>query len=207
LSDLLNELGRKLGRADTDTFRNANGVYMKMMNFRRFDPEHTSAGKVGLTRGNKDEEAVWLEFSEDRERLVRVANAIRHATLLPSVDEEGTINDDDETEAPEGRILTRLHRIRERNGKLVSQCKMKALRELGYLRCEVCQFNFEERYGDRGKGFIEAHHIKPVESLAEGSTTRLEDLALLCANCHRMIHSARPWLSLDELRNILHRRV
>jgi 5-methylcytosine-specific restriction protein A len=31
----------------------------------------------------------------------------------------------------------------------------------------------------------------------------LEDLALLCANCHRIIHSCRPWLSLDELRAII----
>jgi hypothetical protein len=37
-----------------------NGIYMKMMNFRRFDPAFTSAGKVDLTRGNKDEEEVWV---------------------------------------------------------------------------------------------------------------------------------------------------
>jgi len=189
LSELLNKLGRVLGHRDNETFRNANGVYMKMMNFRRFDQEYTSAGKVGLTRGNKDEEAVWLEFSQDRERLVKVADAIRQAILLPAEehgpgdDEEGTV------EAEEGRLLTRLHRTRERSRKLVEQCKQKALAELGRLRCEVCQFDFEEHYGDRGRGFIEAHHTKPVETLVEGSKTRLEDLALLCANCHRMVHS------------------
>ncbi|WP_249187608.1 hypothetical protein [Nocardiopsis sp. MG754419] len=32
------------------------------------------------------------------------------------------------------------------------------------------------------------------------SRTRLEDLALLCANRHRMIHVARPWLTVDRLR-------
>jgi putative restriction endonuclease len=36
--------------------------------------------------------------------------------------------------------------------------------------------------------------------LKDGDTTRLEDLALLCANCHRMIHRASPWLSVEELR-------
>jgi 5-methylcytosine-specific restriction protein A len=205
LSDLLNKLDRKLGREATDTFRNPNGVYMKMMNFRRFDAEYTSAGKVGLTRGNKDDEAVWLEFSGDRERLARVADAIRQATLLPVDEEDPLANDDNDVEAPEGRLLTRLHRTRERSRKLVEQRKLKALREFGHLRCEVCQFNFEERYGARGKGFIEAHHIKPVESLVEGSKTKLEDLALLCANCHRMVHSTRPWLGLDELRNVLRR--
>jgi 5-methylcytosine-specific restriction protein A len=70
------------------------------------------------------------------------------------------------------------------------------------LFCEACLFDFEEHYGPRGKGFIEAHHTKPVETLMEGSKTRLEDLVLLCANCHRMVHAARPWLSIDQLREL-----
>jgi hypothetical protein len=55
----------------------ANGVYMKMMNFRRFDPEYASEGKVGLTRGNKDEEVVWNEFSSNPECLAAAVAAIR----------------------------------------------------------------------------------------------------------------------------------
>jgi predicted HNH restriction endonuclease len=54
-------------------------------------------------------------------------------------------------------------------------------------------------YGARGEGFIECHHTKPVESLGDDTPTKLSDLALLCSNCHRMIHAKRPWLSLAEL--------
>jgi 5-methylcytosine-specific restriction protein A len=202
LSATLNKLGVALGFAENNKFRNANGVYMKMMNFRRFDPEYTATGKVGLTRGNRDEKEVWREFSQDKARLVNVAHAIRQAITLPS---EGTLDFDDEgiTEAEEGRLLTRLHRRRERSRKLVEQRKLKALEELGRLRCEACSFDFEERYGSRGKGFIEAHHTKPVETLVEGSKTKLEDLALLCANCHRMVHATRPWLTVNELQRLL----
>ena len=57
--------------------RNANGVYMKLMNFRRFDPRFQSEGKVGLTRGNRLEEAVWKEFSSDRAQLEQAARQIR----------------------------------------------------------------------------------------------------------------------------------
>jgi 5-methylcytosine-specific restriction enzyme A len=32
---------------------------------------------------------------------------------------------------------------------------------------------------------------------------RIDDLALICANCHRMIHRVAPWLSPDELRAAL----
>lgn len=52
-------------------------------------------------------------------------------------------------------------------------------------------------------GFIEAHHTKALASLTENSMTKLEDLALVCANCHWMIHAQKPWLSIQELRAIL----
>jgi 5-methylcytosine-specific restriction enzyme A len=203
LSAFLNELGRVLGHGEAETFRNPNGVYMKMINFRRFDPAFTAAGKVGLTRGNKEEEQVWADFAHDPERLRKIANAIRQATLLNQ--EELSATDDEEgiTEAEEGRLLTRIHRTRERSRKLVEERKLKALQELGRLCCEVCTFDFEQTYGERGRGFIEAHHTRPVETLVQGSKTKLEELALLCANCHRMVHSARPWLTIEELRKLL----
>jgi predicted HNH restriction endonuclease len=192
LSDLLNELGHALGQGESQTFRDPNGVYMKLMNFRRFDPEYTRTGKVGLTRGNKEEKSVWSEFAHDRERLSKVAKAIRQAVPLVARESAERGNEHDIVEAQEGRILTKLHQWRERSRRLVEQRKLKALKEFGRLRCEVCLFDFEEHYGSRGKGFIEAHHTKPVETLVEGSKTRLEDLVLLCANCHRMVHATRP---------------
>ncbi len=63
LSEFLGRLSRAQGNTNTATYRNANGVYMKMNNFRRFDPAYLAEGKVGLMRGNKEEETVWAEFS------------------------------------------------------------------------------------------------------------------------------------------------
>lgn len=77
LSAFLGRMGRGLRLTDAETFRNANGVYMKMMNFRRFDPEYTTEGTVGLTRGNKVEEVVWNEFSSDAAHLAIAIAAIR----------------------------------------------------------------------------------------------------------------------------------
>ena len=68
---------RGLGTPGDAKLRNANGVYMKLMNFRRFDPRFQSEGKVGLTRGNRLEEAVWSEFSSDPTRLERAAQRIK----------------------------------------------------------------------------------------------------------------------------------
>ena len=196
LSEILNTLG---GRSAGQKFRNPNGVYMKMMNFRRFDPAFLARGRIGLTRGNKQEGTVWKEFSQDRERLRRVAAAIRDAVGKGSVIQPSTEDDDRDVDAPEGRILSRLHMSRERNRAIVEKRKAKAIA----LICEACGFSFERRYGERGKGFIECHHTKPLHTLTDGSRTRLSDLALVCANCHRMIHARRPWLTVDELRQEL----
>ena len=50
LSQFLNQLQFKLGGAVHEKFRNPNGVYMKLMNFRRLDPEHESQGLRGCLK-------------------------------------------------------------------------------------------------------------------------------------------------------------
>jgi 5-methylcytosine-specific restriction enzyme A len=204
LSRILNRLGEKLFPSEqrAATFRNENGVYMKLMNFRRLDPEYTSGGRIGLARGAKTEKEVWAEFAHDPAHCKEVADAI-----IASLDEpEGDVawhepdGDEDLREAPEGRLLTRRHLARERNRKLVESKRQQVMKKYKKLACEVCHFDFAIRYGDRGKGFIECHHTKPLATLAAGHKTHIDDLAVVCANCHRMIHRRKPWLSVAELR-------
>ncbi|WP_242553951.1 HNH endonuclease [Pseudomonas protegens] len=47
---------------------------------------------------------------------------------------------------------------------------------------------------------IDVHHSKPLHTLQPGDKTKLADLALLCANCHRVVHSQRKWLSVAEVK-------
>ncbi|MCH8158118.1 MAG: HNH endonuclease [Nitrospinae bacterium] len=81
--------------------------------------------------------------------------------------------------------------------------KSNFLKRHGKLFCEACGFDYEKTYGGRGVGFIECHHTKPVHTLSPKEKTKLEDLRLLCANCHRMVHAKAPWLSMEELRALL----
>jgi 5-methylcytosine-specific restriction enzyme A len=74
------------------------------------------------------------------------------------------------------------------------------MRQHGRLFCEACGAEPELRFSDRGRSVIEAHQVRPLHSLVEGDTTRLDDLELICANCHRLIHGGLPWLTLDDLR-------
>lgn len=69
----------------------------------------------------------------------------------------------------------------------------------------VCDFDFEEAYGELGKDFIEVHHMKPLYSLEEEiEINPEEDLVCLCSNCHRMIHRRRDKiLTVEELKEIM----
>jgi hypothetical protein len=92
LSGILNQLGERSGVAMTDKFRNANGVYMKMMNFRRLDPTFQAQGKTGLGRGSKGEEEVWDKFAGDRVALRDAANAIKRGLSNEPDEGLGTVS-------------------------------------------------------------------------------------------------------------------
>jgi hypothetical protein len=107
----------------------------------------------------------------------------------------------------EGEPRIRVHVQRERNQTLVSVAKHHFKEAHGRLFCEVCEFDFSDRYGELGDDFIEAHHRVPLsESNAEVETS-VDDLAMVCANCHRMLHRQKPWLSVEEPRKRLRRNL
>jgi 5-methylcytosine-specific restriction protein A len=203
LSQTLNSLFGGQAK-DANLFRNPNGVYMKLANFRAVDPVHSSQGKRGLSRGGHGVGEIWDEFSTRFDELKLIASAIRAAAADP----EATAAEGEEegAEAEEGRLLTRMHCVRERNRELVKKKRDAVLREKGRLACEACGFDFNHKYGEHGRGFIEVHHLLPLYALAPGSRTRMKDLAVLCANCHRMVHAKAKWLTLPDLKELLGQR-
>ncbi|WP_321506949.1 EVE domain-containing protein [uncultured Methanoregula sp.] len=72
-------------------------------------------------------------------------------------------------------------------------------------QCSVCGFDFSRMYKQRGQGFIEIHHVKPISTYEkEMEVDPKNDLVPVCANCHRMIHRFRNnVLSVEELRKII----
>lgn len=112
-------------------------------------------------------------------------------------------NVEDSQSYTEGGEKRRLHLTRERSQVVVLKAKELALKRDPMLRCEVCGFSFLEKYGEHGYGFIEAHHTQPISTLKPGSQTRVEDMALICGNCHRMIHRGERTHTINELRGML----
>src|SRR5690606_15771777 len=103
-------------------------------------------------------------------------------------------------------LLVRIHVYRERKPELVREKKARVLEQTGRLACESCGFDFERVYGDIGKGFAECHHRTPISQLRPGDRTRLEDLAIVCPNCHRMLHRTEPMVSVQALGDWLRAR-
>jgi predicted HNH restriction endonuclease len=104
----------------------------------------------------------------------------------------------------EGNKEVSLHLHTERNPNLVKAKKRQFIANNKSLFCEACNFNFEDYYGSHGANYAQAHHLKPLSELKEKTLINLRDLVLLCSNCHSMIHRYRPWLTIEQLKQIIH---
>ncbi|WP_158514354.1 HNH endonuclease [Nioella sediminis] len=203
LADEIRSLASSLGLRGDETFRNPNGVYMKLMELKKYDPQYVGKGLGRKLRAVEQE--VWDLSSEE---LANAARSIREVLKLLKFGNTpwasaADAGEPEVAEAAEGALVTRFHRYRERDTKIAKSKKKHFLKKHGRLYCEACNFDFAAAYGDRGKGFIECHHTVPVSEMKPGDKTKLSDLALVCANCHRMIHAKRPWLSIPELVGLL----
>lgn len=127
------------------------------------------------------------ELRSDLQELVHSYRAlIYRGGLDPSAE---TTDDDDAPKS--GATLVeirqyRQHRRIDRHPKAAKEAK-----RIHGTDCQACGMSFGKRYGLLGQGFIEAHHLKPLSSLEEGKAVEYDvatDFAVLCSNCHRMIH-------------------
>lgn len=202
VSNILNKLPIHDIRPDEVRFRNPNGCSMKLGNFLAIDPNYH--GK-GLEAGSALDEIVFKEFQHNREELKNIARRIRQAVSNPELNYNlYALPDDQEDmllEVREGKVIYKLHKFRERDPKINKKKKEIYLYDYGKLDCEVCKFDFYDFYGEIGQGFIECHHCTPLSLIEAESMTTLNDLALICSNCHRMIHRDINSLSIQELRS------
>lgn len=161
-----------------------------------------------LSEGATDLASIFLSRASDDEDRELIRNAFYKAPASDILLAQEFGFDPNEKIFVEGRIRLRLHLSKERNRNLIASAKQTWQRiSLGRLRCEVCDFSFSETYGKVGDGFIEAHHKAPISSLATRTIVTVTDLAPVCSNCHRMLHRRRPWLTVEQLREVLRSQV
>ena len=73
----------------------------------------------------------------------------------------------------------------------------------GQIYCEICGFNFMSTYDI---DYIEVHHLKALMDMEEGDVTSLDDVCLVCSNCHRVIHSQYPFLTINQVTKLIKSR-
>ena len=104
----------------------------------------------------------------------------------------------------EGRLLVRMHVYKERDRQFAATAKKHyKTKNGGKLVCEACGLDPFKLYGADGERCIEAHHKIPIEELQPDSITRIDEMAMVCASCHRIIHSKKPCLTIDEVRKLI----
>lgn len=95
--------------------------------------------------------------------------------------------------------------LTQRNSSIVQRAKAEAMKKgNGSILCDCCDFDFLKIYGTHGTGFIECHH--KIHIATGKRITTLADLALVCSNCHRMLHrknKKEKYFSVDELRKLI----
>ena len=110
-----------------------------------------------------------------------------------------SVDDPIETDAPEieGALVPSVIIRRERSPRNRLAC----LRIHGHA-CKGCGLEPESVYGSAG-GIIQVHHLEPLSLVEEPRLyDPATDLIPLCPNCHRAVHTQKPYpLTLEELRD------
>jgi hypothetical protein len=73
--------------------------------------------------------------------------------------------------------------------------RSRRLRELAFKKakgvCCVCERDFSKTLAGRGVRVLQVHHRKQLSARDCPSVTNLSDLAVVCANCHLLLHIDR----------------
>ena len=105
---------------------------------------------------------------------------------------------DDSITYSEGKAKKVLVNSYERN----PHARKKCIEHYG-LNCQVCDFNFEDKFGELGRNFIHVHHIVDISTIGNKySVDPITDLVPVCPNCHAMLHKKKPAYSVEELKKI-----
>jgi 5-methylcytosine-specific restriction enzyme A len=197
LSDLLRRFPFHAESIKRESFRNPDGVSFKLQNLAQVA---TGRGLGNVAAADRE---VWAEFGSRLEELKRIASLIRLGVSSEQLTEEPW---EEEQEFPEGRIVTAMHTRRERQRGLRDKL-LASRRKLGPLACEICHRPSPISEPSVTDAVFEAHHIVPL-AIGQGQrNTRISDLALLCAGCHRALHrliaKEKRWISVLEAASLL----
>ncbi len=159
-------------------------------------------GQKGINKGYEVLSSTLDDFSYEMATLVQ--SVATHQNIL--VTKKYYPKPITATSFYEGDNITKEVTHKKRNASVVKLKKELALKENGKLICEICGFDFNKTYGHRlGNNFIECHHIEQLSKKLDRKVT-VNNLALVCSNCHQMLHRRTPPYKLNEVAQSLKRK-
>lgn len=185
---------------NVDNFIKKHNLGDKMLNLKdvniakdvkRFLLSHRSFAMGGTVSANDYKVIVlerYIDFLSDSNR--------HNKTILKT--QEKKVSDDELLKTTEGVMKEVMFFRKQRNRAIRNQCAAR-----DNYTCRVCGFNFEKVYGERGKEFIEVHHLKPLASYDDEHDVKLDELISLCPNCHSMIHMGGELTTPKELTELI----
>ncbi|MDR9774324.1 HNH endonuclease [Rhizobium hidalgonense] len=194
LSDFLRRAAIHPPETRRQSFRNPAGVALKLQNlFSAVEPGR------GLTHSYTDR-AVVKDFPKAAlPQLRQVVDALR--TLL-NAGEMLQFVENEEEEFSEGQWLTGRHRRRDARLRL----RLLERHKDKQLICEMCDFSPSSLERPMQESQFEAHHRIPLAAAETARSTKVSDMALLCACCHRLLHrlisTERRWVTPEEARRL-----
>ena len=134
-------------------------------------------------------------FEIDKEFFDNIRGALAGEFLKTAIPEEV---DASETYL-EGQAQKILVNAYERNRKARSKC----IEHHGWA-CAVCKYDMSDLYGKVGEGVIHVHHLREFSRLGEEyEVDPINDLRPVCPNCHAILHTSKPAMTIKQLRKVL----
>jgi 5-methylcytosine-specific restriction protein A len=163
-----------------------------------YEAAHILGKHYNLSEGLPEQ----VELEKDLKHMCSVYKELifRGGFFEGSEDAESRDRDDEIIQRREYR----LHRTIERKGSYARKVK----KHHGTV-CQACSFDFGKMYGKNGVGYIDAHHLVPLSELRLGVDYKYSianDFAVLCANCHRMIHRSKNPSDLNAFKKSINFR-
>ncbi|HEY5721504.1 MAG TPA: DUF3578 domain-containing protein [Allosphingosinicella sp.] len=148
------------------------------------------------------------DFPTENELLLDLEEAL---ALYRRLSMSGGWSADDEimNEAREERgsgTLEQAKRYRQHRAVERQSGHSKEVKKRQGTKCKGCDRNLADVYGEVAQGLIDAHHLTPLASLADGEQVKFDpvkDFAVLCPNCHRVIHRMDDPSDLQGLRDVV----
>lgn len=184
----------------SSTFRNSSGISLKLQNLKSIDNGRGMRNSAAIDR------QILNEFAGRQPQLAELAAAIRVGIgMAKSLAVDATDLEPDVV-FTEGRLLTAIHLRRERDPCL-RKGLLKERQRMNLCLCDLCEASFEAIDPKHRIAAFEVHHLLPLSATCLLRRTTFTDVALLCAVCHRLIHSAIAahgrWLNIPDAKAIL----